>query len=138
VYDARVIDHLSIGVSDLSRAAAFYDAALAPLGYVRVLTHARAMGWALPNARDEVFAVLFAGDKARAPGEGMHIAFAAPDRPSVDAFHAAAIARGAIDEGAPGLRPQHGEGYYAAFVRDLDGYRIEAVTRDVNPSRRPP
>jgi len=125
-----MIDHISVGVSDLARAAAFYDAVLEPLGYVRVLTHERAMGWALPGAKDEVFAVLFAGDRARAPGDGMHIAFAAPSREGVEAFHAAAIRLGAMDEGAPGLRPQHGEGYYAAFVRDLDGHRIEAVVHE--------
>ena len=98
-YDARMLDHVSQGASDLARAAAFYDAALGALGYVR----------------------LFAN------GVGCHVAFAAPSREAVDAFHAAAIRMGATDEGAPGLRPHYGAGYYAAFVRDLDGYRVEAV-----------
>jgi catechol 2,3-dioxygenase-like lactoylglutathione lyase family enzyme len=125
-----MIDHLSIGVSDLTRAGAFYDAVLATLGYVRVLTHERALGWGPPGARDEAFAILAARERARPPGEGSHIAFTAPDRNAVDAFHAKAIAQGATDEGGPGPRPQYGAGYYAAFVRDLDGYRIEAVCHE--------
>lgn len=122
-----VLDHLSFGVADFERAGAFYDAVLAPLGYVRLFTHTRAIGWGAPGAKDEAFAVLQSGDEARAPGKGSHLAFAAPSAAAVDAFYAAAIGLGAIDEGPPGLRPQHGAGYYAAFVRDLDGYRIEAV-----------
>jgi catechol 2,3-dioxygenase-like lactoylglutathione lyase family enzyme len=122
-----MIDHLSLGVSDLARAAVFYDAVLAPLGYVRLFSMARAVGYGTPGAKDEAFAILAAGDGARAPGAGCHVALVAADRESVDAFHAAALRMGAVDEGAPGLRPQHGVGYYAAFVRDLDGYRLEAV-----------
>jgi catechol 2,3-dioxygenase-like lactoylglutathione lyase family enzyme len=125
-----MIDHLSIGVSDLTRAGAFYDAVLATLGYARVLSHERALGWGPPGARDESFAILAARDRARPPGEGCHVAFTAPDRKAVDAFHAAAIGQGATDEGGPGPRPQYGAGYYAAFVRDLDGYRIEAVCHE--------
>jgi catechol 2,3-dioxygenase-like lactoylglutathione lyase family enzyme len=125
-----MIDHLSIGVSDLTRAGAFYDAVLATLGYVRVLTHQRALGWGPQGARDEAFAILAGGERARAPGEGCHVAFTAPDRKAVDAFHARAIREGATDEGGPGPRPQYGPGYYAAFVRDLDGYRIEAVCHE--------
>ena len=122
-----MIDHLSLGVSDLARAAVFYDAVLAPLGYVRLFSMERAVGYGAPGAKDEAFAILASGDQARAPGAGWHLALTAPDRQSVDAFHATALRMGAVDEGAPGLRPQHGEGYYAAFVRDLDGYRLEAV-----------
>lgn len=122
-----MLDHLSIGVSDLERAGAFYDAVLSTLGYVRLFTHPRAIGYGAPGARDEAFALLRSGDDARAPGAGCHIALAAPSSETVDAFHAAAVGAGAVDEGAPGPRPQYGEHYYAAFVRDRDGYRIEAV-----------
>jgi catechol 2,3-dioxygenase-like lactoylglutathione lyase family enzyme len=122
-----MIDHLSLGVADLAQAATFYDAVLAPLGYVRVLTHERAVGYGRPGDRDERLALLAAGDKARAPGVGCHVALTATSREAVVAFHDVAVAAGATDEGAPGLRPQYGEGYYAAFVRDLDGYRLEAV-----------
>lgn len=124
-----MLDHISIGVADLDRAGAFYDETLAALGYVRLFTHPRAVGYGAPGAKDEAFAILKSANHAR-PGEGSHIAFAAPSRDSVAAFYAAALRLGAIDEGAPGLRPQHGEGYYAAFVRDLDGYRIEAVCHE--------
>jgi catechol 2,3-dioxygenase-like lactoylglutathione lyase family enzyme len=125
-----MIDHLSLGVSDLARSGDFYDAVLAPLGYVRVLTHERALGWGPPGAHDEAFAVLSAGERARCPGEGCHVAFRAANRGAVDAFHAVAVQCGAIDEGAPGLRPKYGTSYYAAFVRDLDGYRLEAVCHE--------
>jgi catechol 2,3-dioxygenase-like lactoylglutathione lyase family enzyme len=121
-----VLDHISIGVSDLARAGAFYDAVLAPLGYVRLFAN-RGIGYGMPGAKDEGFAILASGNEARSPGVGCHIAFDAPSREAVDAFHAAAMRAGGVDEGTPGLRPHYGAGYYAAFVRDLDGYRIEAV-----------
>ena len=122
-----MIDHLSLGVVDLARAATFYDAVIPTLGYVRVLTHERAVGYGRPGDRDEQLALLAAGDQASPPGAGFHLALTAMSREAVDAFYASALAAGATDEGAPGLRPQYGEGYYAAFVRDLDGRRIEAV-----------
>ena len=122
-----MIDHLSLGVADLARAAAFYDAVLVTLGYVRVLTHPRAVGYGRPGDRDEQLALLASGDQASAPGTGFHLALTAKTRAAVDAFHAGAVAAGATDEGAPGLRPQYGPGYYAAFIRDLDGHKIEAV-----------
>jgi len=122
-----MLDHISIGVTDLERCGAFYDALLGALGHVRLFTTSRAIGWGPPGAKDEAFAILASGDEARAPGKGSHIAFAASSRSAVQAFHAAGIEGGGTDEGAPGLRPQHGEGYYAAFLRDLDGYRLEAV-----------
>jgi catechol 2,3-dioxygenase-like lactoylglutathione lyase family enzyme len=122
-----MLDHLSIGVSDLARAATFYDAVLAPMGYERLFSKARAIGYGNSGDKDEQFAILASGAEARAPGVGCHIAFAGRSREAVDAFHAAALRAGGVDEGAPGLRPDYGAGYYAAFVRDLDGYRIEAV-----------
>lgn len=122
-----MIDHLSLGVADLERAAAFYDAVLAPLGYVRLFANPRGVGYGVAGARDEALAIVAAGADARAPGVGCHVAVHAPSQSAVDAFHAAALEMGAIDEGAPGPRPHYGPGYYAAFVRDLDGYRLEAV-----------
>src|SRR5689334_8587239 len=74
----NMIDHLSFGVSDLARSGAFYDAVLATLGYVRVLTHERALGWGPPGARDEPFAIKVVGEHAKAPGGGCHVAFSAP------------------------------------------------------------
>jgi catechol 2,3-dioxygenase-like lactoylglutathione lyase family enzyme len=125
-----VIDHLSVGVSDLARAGRFYDAVLAPLGFVRVLTHARALGYGAAGARDETFAVVTTPQGGMLAADGSHVAFRAPGRDAVDAFHAAGLANGGSDEGAPGLRPTYGPGYYAAFVRDPDGHRIEAVLHE--------
>jgi catechol 2,3-dioxygenase-like lactoylglutathione lyase family enzyme len=125
-----MIDHLSIGVSDFERAAVFYDAVLAALGYVRIFTNERSVGYGPPGARDEPFAILKSGDRAKAPGDGCHLAFNASNRAAVDAFYAAAMAHGAVDEGPPGPRPKFGPGYYAAFVRDPDGYRLEAVCHE--------
>jgi catechol 2,3-dioxygenase-like lactoylglutathione lyase family enzyme len=123
-----VLDHLSLGVSDLARATAFYDPVMEALGYTRLFLNARSAGYGVAGAKDEAFAILAA--EARAPGSGCHVALTARSREAVDAFHAAALRFGATDEGAPGLRPQYGAGYYAAFVRDLDGYRIEAVCHE--------
>jgi catechol 2,3-dioxygenase-like lactoylglutathione lyase family enzyme len=125
-----MLGHLSFGVSDLARSSQFYDAALAPLGFVRVFEKGlRAVGYAPPgtNESDDKFALLARGSEARAPGAGFHLAFDAPSREAVDAFHAAALANGGQDDGAPGLRPHYGPTYYAAFVVDPDGYKLEAV-----------
>lgn len=126
-----MLHHLSLGVRDIDRATAFYDAALAPLGYIRVWSDLRpgeagqAVGYGPPGGGDKL--AIKAHDDARAPGPGFHIAFAAPNRAAVDAFHAAALAIGGSDNGPPGLRPHYGPAYYAAFVIDQDGYPIEAV-----------
>jgi catechol 2,3-dioxygenase-like lactoylglutathione lyase family enzyme len=120
-----MLSHLSFGVNDLTRAAAFYERVLAPLGYVRVLTKDHAIGFGEPGGEDRL--TLFAKPHiATAPGPGFHLAFSAPTRDAVDAFHVAALAAGGNDEGAPGLRSNYGPTYYAAFVTDLDGYKLEA------------
>ena len=120
-----MLGHLSFGVRDLGRAAAFYDAVFAPLGYVRVWTTEDAVGFGETLGPDRL--ALFARADARASGPGFHLAFHAPRRAAVDAFHAAALAAGGKDEGAPGLRPQYSANYYAAFVIDLDGHKLEAM-----------
>jgi catechol 2,3-dioxygenase-like lactoylglutathione lyase family enzyme len=125
-----MIDHLSVGAADLARSGVFYDAILAPLGYVRLFANERSIGYGLPGARDEAFAVLAAGEHAKPLGQGWHLAFSAPNRQAVDSFHAIALQNGAIDEGGPGLRPKYGAGYYAAFVRCPDGHRLEAVCHE--------
>lgn len=125
-----MIDHLSLGVSDLTRSGTFYDAILATLGFVRVLNHERALGWGSPGSRDEAFAILATAGPSELPGHGSHLAFKAPNREAVDAFHSIALQNGATDEGGPGLRPKYGVGYYAAFVRDPDGHRLEAVCHE--------
>ena len=127
-----MIHHLSLGVSDILRAAAFYDAVLAPLGYERVWSDIRpgepgeAVGYGLPGGGDKL-ALKCTGDAAQAVGAGFHVAFTAPDGQAVDRFYQAALAAGGRDNGVPGLRPHYGPSYYAAFVIDPDGHRIEAV-----------
>jgi catechol 2,3-dioxygenase-like lactoylglutathione lyase family enzyme len=125
-----MIDHISLGVSDLARSGTFYDAVLVPLGYVRLFSNERGVGYGPPGARDEAFAILAAGEHAKPPGRGCHLAFSAPKREAVDSFHSIALENGAVDEGRPGLRPSYGPGYYAAFVRDPDGHRLEAVCHE--------
>jgi catechol 2,3-dioxygenase-like lactoylglutathione lyase family enzyme len=121
-----MLGHLSFGVHDLARAAAFYDAVLEPLGYVRVWTSPHAVGFGTPGGGDKL--ALFAKPgEVIAPGPGFHLAFDAPSREAVDGFHAAALAAGAGDEGKPGVRLHYSSTYYAAFVRDIDGYKLEAV-----------
>jgi catechol 2,3-dioxygenase-like lactoylglutathione lyase family enzyme len=120
-----MIDHVSLGVRDLARALRFYDAALAPLGYLRVWTSERAAGYDV-KGREERLAII-ADAEASPAGAGAHVALAARDAAAVEAFHAVALVSGGSDEGPPGLRPKYGAGYYAAFVRDPDGNKIEAV-----------
>ncbi|MBI5275684.1 MAG: VOC family protein [Burkholderiales bacterium] len=121
-----MLHHVSFGVADLQRAAAFYDAVLAPLGYAQVWAVATGIGYGEPGGGDKL-ALKLRGPDAAPPGPGFHLAFAAPSRSAVDAFHRAAVANGGQDNGAPGLRPHYGPHYYAAFVIDPDGHRVEAV-----------
>ncbi len=121
-----MLSHLSFGVNDLERAGTFYDAVLAPLGIVRVWQNPRGVGYGPPGGNDRLALFARAG-KVQPPGEGFHLAFAAPAREAVDAFHAAALAHGGTDLGAPGPRPHYGPTYYAAFVADRDGHKLEAV-----------
>jgi catechol 2,3-dioxygenase-like lactoylglutathione lyase family enzyme len=120
-----MLGHLSFGVSDLDRAIAFYDAALAPLGLTRVWTKTDGAGYG-PLGRGDLLA-LKKRSAALAPGPGFHLAFNAPSHAAVDSFHSAALAAGGTDNGAPGRRSHYGPAYYAAFVIDPDGYPIEAV-----------
>jgi catechol 2,3-dioxygenase-like lactoylglutathione lyase family enzyme len=130
-----VLDHLSIGVANLDRAAAFYDAALTPLGYVRLFTSARAVCYGPAGfTREPPFAILALASDAKPAAPGFHLAFVASSRDGVDRFHAAAVSAGGIDEGPPGIRENYNPGYYAAFVRDLDGNRLEAVLHEPVPS----
>jgi catechol 2,3-dioxygenase-like lactoylglutathione lyase family enzyme len=122
----NVLGHLSFGVNDLDRAATFYDRILAPLGFVQVWSNPNGVGFGEKGKGDKL-ALFPKPGQAVAPGPGFHLAFNAPSREAVDAFHAAAMAAGGTDCGAPGLRPHYSPTYYAAFVTDLDGYKLEAV-----------
>jgi catechol 2,3-dioxygenase-like lactoylglutathione lyase family enzyme len=120
-----MLGHLSFGVLDLDRAVAFYDAVLAPIGFVRVWRGEAAAGYGRRGGGEKFALKRRAG--AHPPGQGFHLAFDAPDRAAVDVFHREALAHGGTDNGAPGLRPDYGPSYYAAFVIDPEGYAIEAV-----------
>jgi len=119
-----MIDHVSIGVRDIARARRFYDAALSALGYSCRSPGGTSLGY----GRDrEDFWVLAAEKPVPADkSSGLHLCFKADSREAVDAFHAAAVKSGGKDNGRPGLRADYGGGYYAAFVVDPDGYRLEA------------
>ncbi len=120
-----MLHHISLPVADLDRSSRLYDASLAALGYRRVCSAEGFAGYGVEDDEDE-FAIKHAVPSASA-GPLFHLAFAAPSQDSVDAFHEAALAHGATDNGAPGLRPDYGPDYYAAFIIDFDGHRIEAV-----------
>ena len=121
-----MIDHVSVGVADLERAARFYDTTLAVLGISRLVTRPATIGFG--KAYPE-FWINFRADMARVPGtSGTHICLRARTTADVDAFHAAALKAGGASDGAPGFRPHDRVKYYAAFVMDPDGNRIEAVT----------
>ena len=124
-----MLHHISFGVSDLARSAAFYDVALEPLNYVRVWTRATVIGYGLAGGGDK-FAIRLQTGALIVPGELFHLAFAAPSHESIDAFYRAALAHGGKDNGGSGIHPEYGVDYYAAFVFDPDGYRIEAVIHD--------
>jgi catechol 2,3-dioxygenase-like lactoylglutathione lyase family enzyme len=121
-----MIDHVSIAVRDLTASARFYDAVLAALGHSRLIVRPTTIGFG------KQYPEFWLNERAAmTPVEtdsGSHISLRAPDTQAVNAFHAAALAAGGGSDGAPGLRPEYTPGYYAAFIKDLDGNRIEAVT----------
>ena len=123
---SSLLSHLSFGVADLAKAAAFYDGVLAALGYARVWSNEDGVGYGVAGGNDRL--ALFPRDGGTTPpGAGFHLAFQAPNPAAVDAFHVAALRLGGRDEGAPGARPHYSPTYYAAFVTDPDGHKLEAV-----------
>lgn len=121
-----MIDHISVGVSDLDRSARFYEATLSALGLARLVTRPRTVGFG--KAYPEFWINLRQGMPLVSPESGVHICLRAKTTDEVDAFHAAALSAGGASDGAPGIRPHDRVRYYAAFVTDPDGNRIEAVT----------
>ncbi|AVT76718.1 glyoxalase [Rhodopseudomonas palustris] len=123
-----MLDHVSITVSDIAVAEPFYDAIMAALGVVKVGARGDWLGYgerARPDHPDRVYLSIRKGDRPE-PAYGRHWCFKATSRAVVDAFWQAGLAHGGIDQGAPGLRDYH-PGYYAAFIADPDGNRLEAV-----------
>jgi catechol 2,3-dioxygenase-like lactoylglutathione lyase family enzyme len=128
-----MIDHVSVGVSDLDRAAQFYEQTLAPLGLSRLVTRPTTVGF---GKNYPEFWINLRADMARVPDEsGVHICLRARSTGDVDTFHAAAVSAGGRSDGAPGLRPHDRVRYYAAFIVDPDGNRIEAVTFPADGSK---
>ena len=119
-----MINHVSIGVRDIAKAKRFYDAALKPLGYKCLSEQPGSLGY----GGDAVVLWISASERPVAANDksGLHFCFDAPTRKGVDAFHAAALKAGGRDNGKPGVRADYGPSYYAAFVMDPDGYRLEA------------
>jgi len=121
-----MIDHISIPVRDLKASARFYEALLTPLGMRRVVERAGTVGFG------KTYPEFWLNERARlepqSESSGAHIALRAPSTEAVDAFHAAGVAAGAHSDGVPGMRLEYSSHYYAAFVRDWDGNRVEAVT----------
>ena len=119
-----MLNHVSIGVRDIARTKRFYDTALAPLGYKALSASETSLGY----GKDAVTLWILASDRPVPADEksGLHFCFDAPSRKAVAAFHAGALGAGGSDNGKPGLRADYGPNYYAAFVVDPDGYRLEA------------
>jgi catechol 2,3-dioxygenase-like lactoylglutathione lyase family enzyme len=115
-----LFDHVKLPVRDIARSRAFYERALQPLGVRVVQSSQGPAGFAIGEVD------FWITEEEMAAGS-VHIAFAASDRETVDAFHAAAVEAGGVDNGRPGLRPHYHAGYYAAFVLDPDGNNVEAV-----------
>ncbi len=119
-----MLNHISIGIRDIARSKRFYDAALEPLGYKCLSESEGSLGYGAGSV-----ALWIGAAEHPVPADeksGLHVCFDAPTRKSVAAFHAAALKAGGRDNGQPGLRTDYGPNYYAAFVVDPDGYRLEA------------
>jgi len=123
-----MFDHISIGVADIACARRFYDQVLKPLGFTLLSDSETSLGYGKTSVGLWILAVEHPVPADRS--SGLHFCFAAPDVRSVADFHKAAIAAGGRDNGVPGHRPDYGNDYYAAYVIDPDGYRLEAYHAD--------
>ena len=120
-----LVSHVSVGVTDLSRAGLFYDAVMAVLGARRLIEHGVGIGYG--RSFPEFWAASPHDGRDARPGNGTHVCFNAETPQAVARFHAAGLTAGGLDDGAPGPRPTYAPGYYAAFLRDPDGNKIEAM-----------
>lgn len=129
-----MLDHMTFRVADIGRTRSFYSAALAPLGYALKYDQnhdgVQVLGFGVGDAIDTWFVDGPSPWGGPPVTSGCHLAWRAPNRAAVDAFHAAALAAGGRDNGAPGLRPHYHPHYYGAFVIDADGNNVEAVCHD--------
>jgi catechol 2,3-dioxygenase-like lactoylglutathione lyase family enzyme len=125
-----MFSYVSLGTKDLARSVRFYDAVMAPLGHNRIEGYdpdASSAAWGLDDPGPHLWVTQPFDGQPASVGNGTMVSFLANSRAAVDAFHAAALAQGGSDEGAPGLRPHYGPHFYAAYVRDPDGNKINAV-----------
>lgn len=123
-----VLSHITLGTNDYERAATFYDAALATLGFARIpKPPGKPPLYAKNNELPYLYLYQPFDGRPATWGNGTHVAFLAATTDEVDAFHAAALEHGGSDEGAPGSREHYGPDYYAAYVRDPDGNKLQAV-----------
>lgn len=124
-----MFSYVSLGTNDIARARAFYDTVMATLGHERVadMDDGRSAAWGVDDPGPHLWVTLPFDDGPATAGNGTMVSFLAPTRTAVDAFHAAALAAGGTDEGAPGPRPQYGPHFYAGYVRDPDGNKLNAV-----------
>jgi catechol 2,3-dioxygenase-like lactoylglutathione lyase family enzyme len=121
-----MIHHVSVGSTDIQRSRAFYDPLMSLIGFRLIKVSDTSLHY---GAADIAFSIGVPLDgRPASPGNGVHIAFQAPDRETVRQFHQIALANGGADEGAPGIRANYNDNYYGAFARDPDGNKIEAVT----------
>lgn len=121
-----MIDHVSIAVSEIGRSALFYERVLACVGLTKMVDHPTTVGYG--KRYPEFWINLRPGLAPIADDSGMHVCVRAPGIEAVEAFYATALDNGGVGDGDPGPRPDYGPTYFAAFVRDPDGNRIEAVT----------
>ncbi|OJF96700.1 lactoylglutathione lyase [Pararhizobium antarcticum] len=123
-----MISHITLGTNDKQRAAVFYDLVLGALGFVRLVKPAeKPLAYEKDGQMPTIYIYSPENGLPATWGNGTHIAFVAESRAAVDAFHAQALKLGGNNEGAPGFRPHYGPDYYAAYVRDPDGNKLQAV-----------
>jgi catechol 2,3-dioxygenase-like lactoylglutathione lyase family enzyme len=120
-----LVSHVSVGVTDVERSGAFYDAVMAVLGARRVMSHPGGIGYG--RTFPEFWASKPHDGGPAGAGNGAHVCFTADSIDAIQAFHAAGLANGGTDDGAPGFRPEYAPGYYAAFLHDPDGNKVEAL-----------
>lgn len=124
-----LLGHISFGVRSIESSKTFYSATLAPLSLHLVFESKDVLGYGL-NGDEEILNIFLLTEESHTPSNGFHLAFNAPTRDAVDAFHAAAVTNGGSSNGEAGLREHYGKNYYAAFVIDPDGWKLEAVCKN--------
>ena len=131
-----MFSYICLGTNDLPCSVAFFDAVLAPLGHTRIAEYdpdETSAAWGLDDPGPHLWVTLPHDGRSAGVGNGTMVSFLAHSRAAVDAFHGAGLAHGGSDEGAPGLRPQYGHGFYAAYLRDPDGTKVNAVFYQAMP-----